>query len=70
MVKSLVSCASSMGVFCLLRPRPKNIAMLSGNATMCRPRADVGDDVRGCGLLAGPDHSYLDGANMRFMGGE
>jgi hypothetical protein len=67
-VRSFVSCASSCGLFCLLRPRPKKEAMLSGNAAMRRFAAGAGDNVRGCGLLAGPERSYLDGANMRFMG--
>jgi hypothetical protein len=69
-VRSLVSCASSVGLFCLLRPKPKKEAILSGNAAERRSKADVGDDVRGCGLIAGPDRSYLDGASMRFMGSE
>jgi hypothetical protein len=44
--------------------------MLSGNAEVRTSAGETGDDVvRGCGLLAGPERSYLDGANMRFIGG-
>jgi hypothetical protein len=70
MVRSFVSCASSTGLFCLLRPRPKNEAMLRGNGGERTSKAEVGVDMRGCDLHAGPDRSYLDGANMRFMGSE
>lgn len=45
--------------------------MLSGKAVVRTSAGETGDDVvvRGCGLLAGPERSYLDGANMRFIGG-
>jgi len=69
-VSSFVSCASSCGLFCRFRPRPKKEAMLSGKAVVRTSAGEMGDDVvRGCGLLAGPERSYLDGANMRFIGG-
>jgi hypothetical protein len=53
-----------------LRPRPKNEAMLRGNGGVRTSKAEVRVDVRGCDLHAGPDRSYLDGANMRFMESE
>jgi hypothetical protein len=69
-VSSLVSCASSTDVFCLLRPKPKNEAMLRGNAAERESRGEIGDNMRGGDLHPGPDRSYLDGANMRVIGGE
>jgi hypothetical protein len=67
-VSSLVSRASSAGLFCLLRPKPNNEAMLSGNGAERRSRGDVGDeDVKGCDLQPGPDRSYLAGAVMRCI---
>lgn len=69
-VSSLVSWASSAGLFCRLRPRPKKDAMLSGNDGERRSTAEVGDEEEGCSLHAGPDRSYFDGAKMRCMWSE
>lgn len=54
----------------MFRPKPKNDAMLSGNAAERDSEKVVGVDVRGCDLHPGPDRSYLDGANMRVIGSE
>lgn len=70
MVRSFVSCASSCGLFCRFRPRPKKEAMLSGKGALRRSWGKTGDDVRGCVLFAGPGRSYLDGASMRFIEGK
>jgi hypothetical protein len=44
--------------------------MLSGNAAERESGGEIGDNMRGCDLHPGPDRSYLDGANMRVIGGE
>lgn len=69
-MSSLVSCASSTGLFGRLRPRPKKDAMLSGNDGERRSTAEAGVEGEGCSLHAGPDRSYLDGAKMRCMWSE
>ena len=70
-VRSLVSRASSEGLFCLVRPKPNMEAMLSGNAVERRPRGDVGDEeARGCNLQPSPDRSYLLGAVIRVIRSE
>lgn len=70
-MRSLVSRASSDGLFCLVRPKLNIEAMLSGNAVERRSRGKVGDEgVRGCILQPSPDRSYLVGANVRVIRNE